>query len=162
MALSFHDYRTVRVHAYDERLTAPMVRAFKIFVESYTRQRKPLALKDFFRGNVDRSEYGNFAKMKYFGVWSGGRFYPLIEPDTESGRKWVLTEIGERFYRGELAVTTPVAHLNDKPLPRTHEAWKTWKGAPLVFKEVYIHDIVPKTPKQHPEYREEAIGDQLL
>lgn len=159
MPFDYHEHRTVEIHAYSESLTADRIQVFKKFAAAYMEKQRPLAMRDFMKGEVDRSQYGNFKTLQYFGEWTGGRFDGLAEL-TVGARRWMLTEVGRKFFVGELGVLSPIGRLNGNTIPDTHPAWETYRGRPR--ERVFINDIVPESPKSFDQYHAEVVGDTLF
>ena len=125
--------------AYTEPLNARLVRPFLRLIDARLRLRRPVKKSEL---ELTHSEYGNFQKIKYFGI---------ISYDAELG-VWDVTPLGWNFQRGLVKLETPVAHIDDEVLPADHLAWATHKGKRRI---VGILDVLPEEFKGRAEYAAE-------
>ena len=147
MSFDYHEYRNVRGSAYSLGLTQYMIDAFKKFADQYISGGR----RGIKKGNIGlkNSQYTNFQRLRMFG---------LIQQYLK-GSEWYLTDLGEKFYRGEVSIVSPCGHLWNQQLPDSHPAWQTFKGT---RKSYYISDKFPSQFKQRQEYKAEKVGDTLF
>jgi len=100
----------------------------------------PLSIADDI--NLTKSEYGNFAKLQYWDLAEK-------EGDSERGGRWVITETGKQFVKGEIALQRSVrVHRRqvlrrEGPMIYITDATGGWK-----YKPQHIADSVPYNPQR--------------
>lgn len=134
----YSEQRMVEVFAHPLSLNKSMVNMFCMFVEDYLKAKRPLVNKEM-RGT--HSQFCNFSYLRHLG---------LID-FAGKNEGWWPTEKGLRFYRGEVALTLPVFHMNNELLPETHETYRP----PYCKKRVtkFIHEIDETRYKQVQEWQ---------
>jgi hypothetical protein len=132
---------THQVTAYTLNLNESMVQAFITFIEKFLEEGRPLKKSEI---GLTNSQYTNFPNLRYHGILAlDGE--GCIEP----------TELGMKFYYGEVGLMLPSAHMGGKSLPSDHPAWDT-HDKPRQLK--YITDLFPTHFKQRPEFAAEKAG----
>lgn len=130
------------VSAYTAPFTRGLARAFLKFADAATRTMGPV---DKTTMALTNSEYGNFQKLRYFG---------LIQQETK-GSGWYFTDRGVRFLAGAITLTSPAGHFANEVLPDDHLAWSTHTGKRT---SVSLAQILPAEWKQRKEYAAEKSG----
>lgn len=127
--------------AYTHALNQGLVSAFKDLCEFFIKNRRGCNLASDL--NLTHNQMANFQKLRHFGIVS----------DTPAG--WFPTELGAKWYRGEVRISNPAASLSNEPLPTNHAAWGTHKGKRIM---VLITDYVEINYKKRDEYASEKAS----
>lgn len=125
--------------AYTLKLNESLASAFIKFAEKFLEDREGINKGDI---GLTNPQYSNFQNLRYFGI---------IE-QKEKGRKWYLTDLGEKFYYGETFVKSPIAFMNGVVLPSDHKCWETTDEK---IELVSLRERLPEHYKKRPEYQEE-------
>ena len=86
--------------------------------------------------------------------WHNLRHFHIIFQEKGTA-KWILTKKGEQFFRGEIKLMVPAAHMGGATLDSTHPAWETHTAE---RKELFIWELlkVAETAwKQREEFQKE-------
>lgn len=139
-----------RVTAYLVHLNAGLVSAFVAFAEARIRLGRPVRKAEI---ALDHSQYGNFQKLKHFGLVELSTFGNSKEDEATEG--WEMTPAGWSFLRGGLAVDTPAAQFGNTTLTADHEAWSTHKEPRRM---VTIREVLPTEWQTRAEYAAQKAG----
>ena len=131
-----------RITAYTVPLNRGLARAFLKFADARLRFGRSV---EKFELELDHSQYGNFQKLRYFGLIA------LVDADVPegSGRAWEMTPLGFNFLRGRATVLTPAGHFKGQPIPDDDLKWATHAPG---RKPVSIQDVLGDEWKQRPEW----------
>lgn len=131
------------ITAYTAPFNRGLARAFLKFADAALRNNGPV---DKSTMALTNSEYGNFQKLRYFG---------LIQQEAKAAG-WYFTERGVRFLNGEITILSPAGHFANEILHDDHLAWSTHTGKRTL---VSLAMLLPVEWKQRVDYIAEKRGE---
>ncbi len=127
--------------AFTIHMNAGLASAFVAFSIFRISAGRPVKKRDL---NLDHSQYGNFQKLRHFG---------LIEK-RELGA-WEMTPTGWAWLTGKTLVLNPAAQFGNTTLPENHPAWLTHAEPRTPIK---LADSLPAEWKERASYIAEKAG----